>query len=85
MLADVRAKGHLEAVLVAAKIPYEQIQPMEKVECSEFDLAVVVGAFEEIDPDLERKQPTCRVWEATKVVYIQTQVESYSTHGLFDK
>lgn len=79
----------MEAVLAAENIPVEWMKPVEEVNFVEFDLAIVVGAFEEVDPDNESVngsgERTCHVWEAKKVIYIETKVEKYKENGLFEK
>lgn len=52
---------------------------MGKVSFSDYDLAVIVGAYEEVDPDnlnFDKPRLTCNVWESGKVVYIETKIES---------
>ena len=44
----------MEAVLVDSGICYADIKLMENVECSDFELAVVLGIFEEVDPSREK-------------------------------
>ncbi|EAS01032.2 NAD(P) transhydrogenase subunit beta (macronuclear) [Tetrahymena thermophila SB210] len=87
-----RIPGHIQAVLTSFDIPYSKIKQMNEVDFAEFDLAVVIGAYEEVDPDnlndrqsSNYKMPTCKVWEATKVIYVETQIEKYKGNGLFDK
>lgn len=75
----------MEAVLAEERVPFSAMKRMDEVNCSEFDLAVVIGVFEEVDPDKEGTQATCRVWEASKVIYVETKIEKYESNALFDK
>lgn len=62
----------MQAVLVSNNISYDSIRELKDVDCQDYELAVVVGVFEEVDPDNKELMPICKVWESSKVIYIET-------------
>ncbi|EGR29350.1 nad beta subunit, putative, partial [Ichthyophthirius multifiliis] len=78
--------GHMNAILAEYDVAFEIIKELEEVDFSKFELCIIVGAYDEINPDFYnfQKIPTCQVWESNRVVYIQTKVENNKNNGVFD-
>ncbi|EGR30700.1 nad transhydrogenase subunit beta, putative [Ichthyophthirius multifiliis] len=90
--ASGRIPGHMNAILTDFGVPFYNIKELENTNFNDYDLCVVIGAYEEVDPDnlsLQNSQfygiPICQVWESNRVVYIETKVERNYVAGLFDK
>ena len=85
-----RLPGHMNVLLMEARVPYNIVEEMEKIndEFAKTDLVFVIGANDTCNPDSSNPgsqifgMPTCRVWEAKWTITLKRTITSSGFSGI---